>query len=170
MHPPSVDKLARSLAGTGLPHPLLVDVARAAIADGDHENAEARATSLARSLLQPVVNATGTLLHTNLGRAPWSHHGEASFLNLEFDLETGQRGSRQRAVAQLYARLCEAEAALIVNNCAAAVTLAMAEAFGVPVLINSNLRDGSLRQCADEHGINMLLSARVFARLLSPRN
>ena len=126
MHPPSVDKLARSLAGTGLPHPLLVDVARAAIADGDHENAEARATSLARSLLQPVVNATGTLLHTNLGRAPWSHHGEASFLNLEFDLETGQRGSRQRAVGQLYARLCEAEAALIVNNCAAAVTLAMA--------------------------------------------
>lgn len=125
-HPPSVDKLARSLADTGLPHPLLVHVARAAIADGEHEQARSRAEDLASSLLQPVINATGTLLHTNLGRAPWSHQGDASFTNLEFDLTTGQRGSRQRNVGQLYARLCEAEAALIVNNCAAAVTLAMA--------------------------------------------
>lgn len=126
MRPPSVDKLARSLSHTGLPHPLLVDVARAAIAAGEHEQAEQRAQALAASLLQPVINATGTLLHTNLGRAPWSHHIEASFTNLEFDLSTGQRGSRQRHVGQLFARLCEAEAALIVNNCAAAVTLAMA--------------------------------------------
>ena len=124
--PPSVDKLARSLADTGLPHPLLVDVARAAIADGDHTQAEARAHELARSLLQPVINATGTLLHTNLGRAPFPYEAAGTFLNLEFDLSTGQRGSRQRAVGQLYARLCETEAALIVNNCAAAVTLAMA--------------------------------------------
>lgn len=126
MRPPSVDRLARSLAHTGLPHPLLVDVARAAIADGKHEQAEARAHALATSLLQPVINATGTMLHTNLGRAPWSHQAEASFSNLEFDLGTGQRGSRQRHVGQLFARLCEAEAAIIVNNCAAAVTLTMA--------------------------------------------
>jgi len=126
VRPPSVDRLARSLAHTGLPHPLLVDVARSAIADGDHENAEERARHLATSLLQPVINATGTMLHTNLGRAPWSHQAEASFSNLEFDLGTGQRGSRQRHVGQLFARLCDAEAAIIVNNCAAAVTLAMA--------------------------------------------
>jgi len=126
VRPPSVDRLARSLAHTGLPHPLLVDVARAAIADGDHEQAEARAQQLATSLLQPVINATGTMLHTNLGRAPWSHNAAASFSNLEFDLGTGQRGSRQRHVGELFARLCEAEAAIIVNNCAAAVTLAMA--------------------------------------------
>ena len=126
MRPPSVDRLARSLAHTGLPHPLLVDVARSAIADGDHENAESRARQLATSLLQPVVNATGTMLHTNLGRAPWAAPAEASFSNLEFDLGTGQRGSRQRHVGQLFARLCDAEAAIIVNNCAAAVTLAMA--------------------------------------------
>ena len=66
------------------------------------------------------------MLHTNLGRAPWSHHLDASFTNLEFDLGTGQRGSRQRHVGQLFAQLCGAEAAIIVNNCAAAVTLAMA--------------------------------------------
>ncbi|MCO4836323.1 MAG: hypothetical protein KC481_21925, partial [Acidimicrobiaceae bacterium] len=76
MRPPSVDRLARSLAHTGLPHPLLVDVARAAIADGEHDQAEARAHALATSLLQPVINATGTMLHTNLGRAPWSHQAE----------------------------------------------------------------------------------------------
>ena len=81
---------------------------------------------MAASLLQPVINATGTMLHTNLGRAPWSYSAEASFSNLEFDLATGQRGSRQRHVGALFARLCEAEAAIIVNNCAAAVTLAMA--------------------------------------------
>jgi len=126
VRPPSVDRLARSLAHTGLPHPLLVDVARAAIADGDHEQAEARAHAMANSLLQPVINATGTMLHTNLGRAPWSHTASPSFTNLEFDLATGQRGSRQRHVGQLFARLCEAEAAIVVNNCAAAVTLAMA--------------------------------------------
>ena len=124
--PPSVDRLARSLAHTGLPHPLLVDVARAAIADGEHEQAETRARAVAASLLQPVINATGTMLHTNLGRAPWSYTAEASFSNLEFDLSTGQRGSRQRHVGRLFAQLCDAEAAIIVNNCAAAVTLAMA--------------------------------------------
>ncbi|MGY9081377.1 MAG: L-seryl-tRNA(Sec) selenium transferase [Acidimicrobiales bacterium] len=126
MRPPSVDRLARSLAHTGLPHPLLVDVARAAIADGEHEQAETRARAVAASLLQPVINATGTMLHTNLGRAPWSYTAEASFSNLEFDLSTGQRGSRQRHVGRLFAQLCDAEAAIIVNNCAAAVTLAMA--------------------------------------------
>ena len=126
VRPPSVDQLARSLAHTGLPHPLLVDVARSAIADGDHEQAEQRAFQLAASLLRPVINATGTLLHTNLGRAPWSYSGEASFTNLEFDVATGQRGSRQRHVGQLFARLCDAEAAIVVNNCAAAVTLTLA--------------------------------------------
>lgn len=126
MRPPSVDRLARSLAHTGLPHPLLVDVARAAIADGEHEQAETRARAVAASLLQPVINATGTMLHTNLGRAPWSYTAEASLSNLEFDLSTGQRGSRQRHVGRLFAQLCDAEAAIIVNNCAAAVTLAMA--------------------------------------------
>jgi L-seryl-tRNA(Ser) seleniumtransferase len=101
-------------------------VARAAIADGEHEQAETRARAVAASLLQPVINATGTMLHTNLGRAPWSYTAEASFSNLEFDLSTGQRGSRQRHVGRLFAQLCDAEAAIIVNNCAAAVTLAMA--------------------------------------------
>jgi L-seryl-tRNA(Ser) seleniumtransferase len=124
--PPSVDALARSLAATGLPHPILVDVARAAIADGDVDGALERARAFHRTLLTPVVNATGVLLHTNLGRAPVAHTQPARAQTVEFDLATGERGSRQRAVGQLFARLCGAEAAIVVNNNASAVLLVLA--------------------------------------------
>lgn len=135
--PPSVDALARSLASTGLPHPLLVDVARAAIADGDWERVHDRATRLAQSLLQPVINATGVLLHTNLGRAPIHHEQHGRPVNLEFDLASGRRGSRQASVGSLLARLCGAESAVIVNNNAAAVLLVVsALAAGRDVLVS----------------------------------
>jgi len=123
--PPSVDALARSLTESGLPHPLLVDVARVAIAAGDWANAAARAADRRRSLLGPVVNATGVLLHTNLGRAPLEHTQAARSVNLELDVVTGRRGSRQLAVGSLLARLCGAESAIVVNNNAAAVLLVL---------------------------------------------
>jgi len=125
-----VDALARSLADTGLPHPLLVDAARAAIADGDpkgvEEQARRHAQAAARALLQPVVNATGVLLHTNLGRAPLAVAVEAAYANLELDLSSGRRGSRHAHAAALLARLCEAEDAIVVNNGASAVLLVLA--------------------------------------------
>ncbi len=124
--PPSVDTLARSIAGSGLPHPVLVDIARAAIADGAPEFAAARADAFRRTLLTPVVNATGVLLHTNLGRAPLAHTQPARAQTVEFDLATGARGSRQRAVGQLLATLCGAQSAMIVNNNASAVLLVLA--------------------------------------------
>jgi L-seryl-tRNA(Ser) seleniumtransferase len=124
--PPSVDKLARSLSPSGLPHPICVDLARAAIDAGDPGSAAQRADDFRRTLLTPVVNATGVLLHTNLGRAPLAHHQDAAALTVEFDLSTGQRGSRQAAVGQLFARLCGAESAMVVNNNAAAVLLVVA--------------------------------------------
>lgn len=124
--PPSVDALARSLASSGLPHPLLVDIARAAIADDAVDQAPERAEALRRSLLTPVVNATGVLLHTNLGRAPLAHVQPARAQTVEFDLATGERGSRQRAVGQLFARLVGADAAMVVNNNASAVLLVLA--------------------------------------------
>jgi L-seryl-tRNA(Ser) seleniumtransferase len=124
--PPSVDKLARSLKATGLPHPVLVDIARAAINAGDDESAAVRAEQFRRTLVTPVVNATGVLLHTNLGRAPLAHQQAAVAQTIEFDLSTGQRGSRQAAVGQLFARLCGAEKAMVVNNNAAAVLLVVA--------------------------------------------
>ncbi len=123
--PPSVDKLARSIADTGLPHPMLVEAARQAIADGAPEKAREVATATLRRMLGPVINATGTLLHTNLGRAPLAWSQPEQYTNLELDLTTGERGSRMATAAALVARACGAEAALIVNNCAAAVLLAL---------------------------------------------
>ena len=128
--PPSVDALARSLAPSGLPHPICVELARAAIADGDWAHAADRAEAFRRTLLTPVVNATGVLLHTNLGRAPIDVHLTAQAHNVELDLATGERGSRQRPVGQLLARLCGAEAAMVVNNNAAATLLVTAALAG----------------------------------------
>ncbi|MDE0652647.1 MAG: L-seryl-tRNA(Sec) selenium transferase [bacterium] len=140
--PPSVDSLAKSLAASGLPHGLLVEAAREAIAAGDPAGASARAAAIERSLLQPVINATGVLLHTNLGRAPLGAVESAAvatplrYSSLEFDTRRGVRGDRHAHAAGLLARLCGAEAALVVNNCAAAVTLvlgALAAGRGVAV-------------------------------------
>src|SRR5882672_6112787 len=112
---PSVDALAREITGVDLPQPLLVDAAREAIAAGDPGSARARAGEIATALLRPVVNATGVLLHTNLGRAPLAHDQPAAATNLELDLVTGKRGSRHRHAAALLARACGAEATLVVN-------------------------------------------------------
>ncbi|MDQ6698387.1 MAG: L-seryl-tRNA(Sec) selenium transferase [Actinomycetota bacterium] len=124
--PPSVDALARSLVDCGLPHPLLVDAARRAIAAGDPGRARAEAVAIARTLLQPVINATGVLLHTNLGRAPLARLQGATYSNLELDLVSGDRGSRSAHAAALMARACGGDAGLIVNNGAAAVLLVLA--------------------------------------------
>ena len=122
---PSVDQVARDLSDIGLPHPLLVDAARAAIAASDPESARARAEAIRDALLRPVINATGVLLHTNLGRAPVAHEQIGRAQNVEFDLESGVRGSRHHGIGRLLAQLCGAEDAIVVNNCAAALVLAL---------------------------------------------
>ncbi len=124
--PPSVDRLARSLHDTGLPHPMLVEAARAAISAGSPDDARRIAEDMARRLLRPVINGTGTLLHTNLGRAPMGWAQTEHYSNLELDLTTGERGSRMDTAPALIAQVCGAEAAIVVNNCAAAVLLALA--------------------------------------------
>ena len=126
MHPPSVDALARSINDIDLPQPLLVDAARLAIASGDPESAREHAERLHRSLLGPTINATGVLLHTNLGRAQFGYSQSPRATNLEFDLMSGKRGSRSEHAGKLIAKLIGAEAAIVVNNCAAAVTLVLA--------------------------------------------
>jgi L-seryl-tRNA(Ser) seleniumtransferase len=125
--------MARELAATGLPHAVLVDVARQAIAaaaesgqtDLVGELAAAGAAAVAHRLLQPVINATGVLLHTNLGRAPLAVSQPARYSNVEFDLLAGTRGDRSAHAADLLAKACGAQAALVVNNGAAAIFLAL---------------------------------------------
>jgi L-seryl-tRNA(Ser) seleniumtransferase len=124
--PPSVDQLARSLTHHDLPHPILVEVARAAIAEDRVDQADDLARARRRAMLTPVINATGVLLHTNLGRAPFGIEVSPSYSNLELNLATGKRGSRQRAVGDSLAAACGAEAAMVVNNCAGAVLLTLA--------------------------------------------
>jgi len=142
---PSVEVLATSLAP--LPAPLAVRAARQAIAErraallaGESSGAEdltARALEIAAAWQLPslvaVVNATGVIVHTNLGRAPLARAAleavaatAGAYSNLEYQLDTGERGSRQAHVAELVCDLTGAEAALVVNNCAAAVLLAAA--------------------------------------------
>ncbi len=86
-----------------------------------------------RPALRPVLNATGVIVHTNLGRAPLAPEAVAAlaatgggYANLKLDLATGARGSRQDLVEGLLTELTGAPAALVVNNCAAALVLAIA--------------------------------------------
>jgi L-seryl-tRNA(Ser) seleniumtransferase len=99
---------------------------------------------LAAPSLRPVINASGVILHTNLGRAPLSRAAIAamqaaaqSYSTLEFDLNKGERGSRTAHVERLLTRLTGAEAALVVNNCASALLLILsALARGKGVLVS----------------------------------
>ena len=82
------------------------------------------------SRLQPVINGTGIVIHTNFGRAPLSSEAihalnaiGAAYSNLEYDVPKGERGGRGGYVESALALLCEAEAATVVNNCAAALVL-----------------------------------------------
>ena len=144
---PSVDALVRE-AACDAPHALCVREARATLAErrarGDEATAAALAPELRRRVraaiepsLRPVLNATGVVLHTNLGRAPLAEAAlahvqavAAGYSNLELDLATGGRGSRQDHVAGLVCELTGAEAAICVNNGAAALVLALAALAG----------------------------------------
>jgi L-seryl-tRNA(Ser) seleniumtransferase len=153
---PSVDELLSqprlSALATRVDRALLVEVTRAALADlrariaGEVEhgivslspaNVESFVADMVERLLArslwPVINATGVILHTNLGRAPLAsavvdelRRTALQFSNLEYDLEAGTRGKRDVHTAELLRRLTGAEDAIVVNNCAAAVLLVLA--------------------------------------------
>ncbi len=118
-----------------------LDAARARIRAGEEvpdfaallQAVAAEAEQRSAPTLLPVINATGVIIHTNLGRAPLSQDARRAMLdvapgyaNLEYDLAAGERGSRYAHAAQLLAELTGAEAGLVVNNNAAAVTLVLA--------------------------------------------
>jgi len=109
---------------------MVIAKARTAAADGVRpERAELSRAIRDRldNQLRPVINATGVLLHTNLGRAPWSESarnaatGAMGYTSVELDLTTGKRGGRGAGVEERLCALTGAQAALVVNNCAGAV-------------------------------------------------
>jgi L-seryl-tRNA(Ser) seleniumtransferase len=173
---PSVDELAKASDD-----PLAVDAAREVLArareeirsGGDPGDLRERLTAQLRAVRAPalrgVLNATGVIVHTNLGRAPLPQAATArvaevarGYSNLEFDLGSGARGSRQDHVAGILRRLTSAEAAIVVNNNAAALLLALAAlAEGRDVLVSR----GELIEIGDGFRIPDVL-ARSGARLV----
>ena len=173
---PSVDELARAADD-----PLAVDAARAVLerareeirAGADPGDLPARVrdelTAVRAPSLRRVLNATGVIVHTNLGRAPLAAEALAQvveaargYSNLELDLRSGTRGSRQDHVAAILRRLTGAEAALVVNNNAAAMLLALAAlAEGREVIVSR----GELIEIGDGFRIPDVL-ARSGARLV----
>jgi L-seryl-tRNA(Ser) seleniumtransferase len=171
-----VDELAREIDD-----PLAVDAARRVIdrareeiragADpGDlGERLRAELESARRPTLRRVLNATGVIVHTNLGRAPLPDAAvervratATGYSNLEYDLDAGSRGSRQVHVSAVLRRLTGAEGALVVNNNAAAVLLALAAlAEGREVVVSR----GELLEIGDGFRIPDVL-ARSGARLV----
>jgi L-seryl-tRNA(Ser) seleniumtransferase len=146
---PSVNALLESEAVRPLleraPRPVVVDAIRAAIdaarqspesvpgSDAEWASAvSSRVQFNTRRSLRRVINATGVVLHTNLGRAPLARaaidaieHVASGFSNLEYDIDAGARGSRYVHCASLLRDLTGAEDALVVNNCAAALVLVL---------------------------------------------
>jgi L-seryl-tRNA(Ser) seleniumtransferase len=172
---PSVDELARRVED-----PLGVEAARVVLARAREEvragaepgdlvaRVRAELDALRSPHLRRVLNATGIVVHTNLGRAPLAEAALGRVLevgrgysNLEYSLDEGRRGSRQDHVGSLLRRLTGAEAALVVNNNAAAVLLALAAlAEGREVVVSR----GELIEIGDGFRIPDVL-ARSGARL-----
>jgi L-seryl-tRNA(Ser) seleniumtransferase len=178
---PSVDELAGHESLRDVPRPLAVEAARSALARAreelraGHDPGDLAARALGeldaatRPRLRRVLNATGVIVHTNLGRAPLAAAAleravevGGSYSNLEYDVDAGTRGSRQDHVAGLLRRLTGAEAVLVVNNNAAAVLLALAAlAEGREVVVSR----GELIEIGDGFRIPDVL-ARSGARLV----
>lgn len=138
---PAVDQLLTELGEWDLPRTVLVGVVREALDQARNSNqdldpkelAESRLSNILLTRIGPVINATGVLLHTNLGRAPLAPEAaeaarsvSTGYASLELDLASGARGRRGGFVLDLLAELCGAEAAVVVNNNAAALVLAVA--------------------------------------------
>ncbi len=139
---PAVGKLLEALQVADLPRPVVTQLVRQHLAelrrDGREippfeeiqHDLETALADLRLARLQPVINGTGIVIHTNLGRAPLHPDALAAVQaagaypsNLEFDLVRGERGRRGERLEQNLALLCRAEAATVTNNCAAALIL-----------------------------------------------
>ena len=138
---PAVNVVLESLGQIDVPRPLVVDLVRRELAKIRRRReipepgaivglVRTEIEKVCESRVRPIINATGIVVHTNLGRSPLPRGaGEvlqnvsSAYNNIELDLATGDRGYRGAYVERALAVLCQAEAATVVNNCAAALVL-----------------------------------------------
>ena len=138
---PAVNRILDALGHCDLPRPVIVDLVRRKLSEIRAERSVPEFESimvlvrrsldeLCASKVQPIINGTGIVIHTNFGRAPLSRDAiravggiGSGYSNLEYDLAAGERGRRGSYVESALRLLCEAEAATVVNNCAAALVL-----------------------------------------------
>src|SRR6184192_603254 len=138
---PSVDKVVCEIGNCDLPRRVIVDVVRHELGllraekkvpnfSGVMSRVRTAVDALQLAKIQPVINGTGIVIHTNFGRAPLGPAVIESltaigpgYTNLEYDLTSGERGHRATYLEHNLALLCEAEATTVVNNCAAALIL-----------------------------------------------
>lgn len=139
---PAVEKVLQSLSDSPLPRPMLTAIVRHELQllrdsgeppppfDDVVASIRKTANRFHQSRIQPVINGTGVIIHTNLGRAPLGSgvttrlaDVAARYNNLEFDLATGERGERAAFLEHGLAILCGSESATVVNNCASALVL-----------------------------------------------
>ena len=197
---PAVGKVLETLGARDLPRPLLTQLVRQHLASLRRSgsvpsfteivrNLEAEIIRLGQGRLQPVINGTGIILHTNFGRAPLAPAAMralveigSSYNNLEYDLTTGARGKRAGYLENNLALLCGAEAATVVNNCAAALVLIVGHftskkpeviiSRGELVQIGGGFRIGEILEASGarlrEVGATNKTTLRDYERVLGP--
>lgn len=182
---PSIDKLVRQLEPIDLPRPVVVAVVRRELAalraelaaksiptnvDQTAQDVTARVrialNQLRRSRIQPVINGTGVIIHTNFGRSPLGEglirtlaETAANYNNIEYDLSTGERGGRASYLEHNLALLCAAGAATVVNNCAAALVLILRHFASIPPKNQVLISRGELVQIGGGFRVPEILQA-----------
>jgi len=173
---PAVEKVLQALQDTGIPRPAVVAIVRRELAalrkgrrvpefDAVLAALRMKLAAFRHSRLQPLINGTGILVHTNLGRSPMGVAVEetlrslaANYNNLEYDLGGGERGGRAGYLEHNLALLCGAEAATVVNNCAAALVLVLHH-FAVPPRREVVISRGELVQIGGGFRVPEILEA-----------
>src|SRR5882724_158741 len=197
---PSVDKVVAEIGGCDLPRRVVVDVVRHELGllraekkipnfSGVMSRVRPAIDALQLAKIQPVVNGTGIVIHTNFGRAPLDatvieslSATAANYNNLEYDLTSGERGHRATYLEHNLAVLCGAEATTVVNNCAAALILILRHftakkkevviSRGELIQIGGGFRIPEILEASDaklrEIGTTNKTSVKDYARALGP--
>ncbi|HSV16701.1 MAG TPA: L-seryl-tRNA(Sec) selenium transferase [Tepidisphaeraceae bacterium] len=172
---PSVDRILRDLGEQDLPRPAVLAVVRRELGlfrakPSDPSSLMPRIAAaldhLRLTCIQPVINGTGIIIHTNFGRSPLARVAidaltavAADYNNLEYDLATGNRGNRAAYVEHNLAILCGADAATVVNNCAAALVLILRHFTAKPPRTEVIISRGELVQIGGGFRVPEILEA-----------